>query len=743
MDVKELEKSKIKSKIKAFTPIFTIFMRGIIGFLLARGLIFAEYAPFGLAWCAVGGTPGAIGAVLGYISILYKANSLKYIAICVLIYTGGYVFKDTALIKKQIFMPLVVLICTAAIGFVFVLDSDNPFKSGIFYFAELLIATLCTYFYQTSQRVKSEMRRKTGIAVLATTLILPLSSICCFGLSIGRIIACLLILIAGYYNGIGGGCAAGVTLSFAMGGGHLSAIYGICGLATPLFKGRGQAVYCLSFFILVITGTLWVKMDMDYTLLWESAVAVIAFVPIVRLFGKKIAAVLNREEISQTYNRLQKQLEERIDNTARALSQLSLIFSGAQKEERADYSSVFDAPLQKVCKKCVLSHSCWEREYASSSSALDKAIGSVEQNGVLTREAFPNHFSARCIKMDKFIEEANNELFKLLYRRKHKAQIEESRSFIKKQYGEMAKITARLKDELNLSADRECEAKIADFFEKNEIRAYPTVYRDGRSNLCIEIDGDHTERLCRDGFAKELSDFLQIRLKAPVLKDETVIIRQKENFKVLMGASLNKKDGVGISGDAGSYYRTSEGSLAVLLADGMGSGREAACGASNAIKIAERFHRAKIDMRLSLSAINTALRLKGEESPGFVTLDFMELDLYTGMARLYKCGSAPTYVRSGGKVRKINSTTLPVGTPTPGENNAELFEFQARCGDFIVFITDGVIDATDDLWLCELISEYRGDSPRELSGEIVASAVAKFGAADDMTVLIAYVDKNE
>ena len=147
-------------------------------------------------------------------------------------------------------------------------------------------------------------------------------------------------------------------------------------------------------------------------------------------------------------------------------------------------------------------------------------------------------------------------------------------------------------------------------------------------------------------------------------------------------------------------------------------------------------------MKLSLSAINTALRLKGNESHDFVTIDFMELNLHSGAAKLYKCGGAPTYIKNGGKVRKINSSTLPAGVPAPSENNAELFEFQAHHGDFIVFITDGVTDASDDFWLCDLISNYTGESPRELACEIIASAVSKYGSADDMTVLIVYVDKN-
>lgn len=742
MDVKEINKGKINLKFKSAIPVIAAVARCVIGFILARGLIFAEYAPFGIAWCAASGGIGTVGAILGYASILYKANGLKYIAICILIYTAGYIFRDTTIIKKRAFMPITTLICTASIGFVFVLGGMNPWRDAMFFLTEVALSTASAYFYALSLKGKNERQRRVGLFLLAATAILPLHSVSIFSLSVGKVLSGLLILIMGYYGGVGAGSATGITLSFAMGG-ALSPIYGMCGLVAPLFRTRGVLIYIATFLAVGITATLWTTMNITMAFIGESTMASALFLTIMNFYGVKLEKVFSTKAEVQDYERLKKYLSRRIKRTSEAFYELSYIFGGKREQDEKSFAPVFDAPLQKVCKKCVLANNCWEREFIKNKEAIEVAINALEGKSKLETRDFPVHFAARCIKIDEFIDVANHELAKVLYRKKCRAEIEENRRFIKKQYGEMGRIIAGLNDELALTIDERYEVKISDFFESNEITAYPTVYRDLKNHIHIEVEGERLERLCCEEFAEDLSDYLGFKVTVPIRTgDERIVLRQKETLKVSFGASFNKKRGNTISGDAGSYYRTEEGNLALILADGMGSGNDAAIISSNTIKLVERFNRAKIDMALALSVINSALTVNGESESAFTTIDFMELNLYNGKASIWKLGSAPTYICHKGRVRTINCTTLPAGVPAPKKNNAERNDVQIYPEDFLVFITDGVIETEDDGWISDLIANYKGKSARELTGEIVAAASAKYEGGDDMTVITVYVDKN-
>ena len=742
MDVKEIEKGKINSKLKNAIPVLAAISRGIIGFILARGLIFAEYAPFGIAWCAASGGVGTVGAILGYASILYKANGLKYVAICILIYTAGYIFRDTTIIKKRAFMPVATIVCTASIGFVFVLGGMNPLRDMIFFLSEVALSAVSAYFYGLALKGKNERQRRVGFSLLAATAILPLDGVSIFSLSVGKIASGLLILIMGYYGGVGAGSATGITLSFAMGG-ALSPIYGMCGLIAPLFRTRGIFAYIASFLTVGVVATLWTTLDLTAVFVGESALASALFLTVMNFCGDKLKKAFAKKAEANGYERMKKYINRRIRQTSEAFYELSYIFSGKKEQDEKSFTPVFDAPLQKVCKKCVLANNCWEREFVKNKEAMEVALSVLERKSKLEARDFPVHFTARCIKFDEFINAANNELTKVLYRKKCKAEIEGNRSFIKKQYGEMGRIIEEMKDELTLTPDEKYEMKISDFFEMHEITAYPTVYRDFKNHIRIEIEGERLERLCCEEFAEDLSDFLGFKVTVPTRTgDECIALRQKETLKVSLGASFNKKRGNAVSGDAGSYYRTEDGNLALILADGMGSGNEAAIISSNTVKLMERFNRAKIDMGLALSVINSALTVNGESDGVFTTVDFMELNLYNGKASFWKLGSAPTYIRHKGRVRKINCTTLPAGVPTPSKNIAERTDVQIYPEDFLVFITDGVIETENDGWIFDLISNYKGKSARELTGEIVAAASAKYEGGDDMTVITVYVDKN-
>ena len=66
-------------------------------------------------------------------------------------------------------------------------------------------------------------------------------------------------------------------------------------------------------------------------------------------------------------------------------------------------------------------------------------------------------------------------------------------------------------------------------------------------------------------------------------------------------------------------------------------------------------------------------------------------DLYQGTCEILKAGASVTFIRSRGGVEKISSDSLPVGVVQ--ELEIEKSVRQLEDGDFVVMVTDGVLDA--------------------------------------------------
>ena len=155
------------SAIASSPPIAKVLTRLIkfgFGYLISGGVVLDGWAPFGLAFAAGMGTSngavfGIIGAMIGYFRIMAYANGLKYIAICILIYTVGFVFRGTWLTKHAWFMPISAGVCTAAIGFVFVAQMGFPLAQTVFFATEVMLVCLCTHLLGC---VRIPRRRRRG-----------------------------------------------------------------------------------------------------------------------------------------------------------------------------------------------------------------------------------------------------------------------------------------------------------------------------------------------------------------------------------------------------------------------------------------------------------------------------------------------------------------------------------------------------------------------------------------------------
>ena len=186
------------------------------------------------------------------------------------------------------------------------------------------------------------------------------------------------------------------------------------------------------------------------------------------------------------------------------------------------------------------------------------------------------------------------------------------------------------------------------------------------------------------------------------------------------GVAAKKKDGQTVSGDTGAWFKHDDGSLYVLLCDGMGSGSLAEQESALAVRLLEQFLRAGVRPENALRTLNSALALRNDEAAGgFTTIDLLRVDLFTGEAGVYKYGAAPTYVKKGYSVSRITGTALPAGL-TAGEGvSPDVTRLQLEAGDCVLLVTDGVAGSASDQWVRDRLAAFDGGSPRELAQALI------------------------
>ncbi len=216
---------------------------------------------------------------------------------------------------------------------------------------------------------------------------------------------------------------------------------------------------------------------------------------------------------------------------------------------------------------------------------------------------------------------------------------------------------------------------------------------------------------------------------------EGSVVHRDMRMTYHLGSALCPKTGETVSGDSVGSFQTDTGALCVVLADGMGSGEAARRESSLAVRLLERFLKSGIPPELSLRTLCGALTVRQEQGNGFTTIDLLHLSLQNGDATLYKYGAAPSYLKNGGRVRRMTCSCLPIGLQ--GENTApEATPFCLSDGMIFVMVTDGVADETDDEWLQNLLAGWSGDDPQSLAAAILADSYEHRGTVDDRGVLV-------
>lgn len=740
-----------------------------LGFMGGSVRIFGQCGPFGLALagrsgCGAEGVSCVLGAALGYITVGGVSHGIRYVAALILIYTAAFVFRDTSLGSARAFMSAVTAALTALTGALRFFESIFAIRTAVDLLTETLLAGLCTYFFtlalegERSETEEEEKRAFVGNVLLCSMSVMALCPLDIWNtISLGRLAAVFGVLLCSYGGGAAAGCIGGVVmgLSVDMALGRdpvFMMCYALSGLLSGLLNKRGRLMFLLSFVLSNALAVFWHwGIRQEIGALYESFIISVIFMLLSSRSLSLLTAALHCVGVGSGEAALRRYTARRTRDLADAFRDLyETVRQNVEIESNDnDVATVYDRAAEQICSTCRQKGECWHKDYMDTLSLLNDATAALRKKGRLSKEDLPPRFLERCGNADAFLEAINGEIRAMTYRRRFRARLEENRSAAYGQFRYLATVLDAVADELKNSSgpDTMAERRLLRHLHSLDMDAAVSVFREKSGRLRVIIESPQLSHLTgSESYLDKLSALLGVRLccpPTPTRESGRLLLMEAEPLTVSVGVAAVKKEGESVSGDRGTYFKTEQGVLCVLLSDGMGSGENAARESVSTVRILERFLRAGVEPATAMKILNSVMLLKNGENWGYATVDLMCIDLFTGETAFYKYGAAPSYVRNGRNVRRVKGISLAAGILATEGEAPDVVRMDLRPGGIAIIASDGVLTRRSDIWLRDLLLRYEGGDTRELARQVLREAMGQHGCGDDMTVLAVKVEERQ
>ncbi len=479
-------------------------VRMLLGAVLAGADLPGGYAPFGAAFVGASGSGieglcALIGAVFGSFCFRGMEDGLRDMAAAVLIFSVAFAFFDVKLYKKSWFMPAVTALMVGATGFVSLPVGWLRTSGVACYLTATLLAGGAAYFDRVALSVREvpkgeelTHRQRVSLLLFGGTILMSLARVTLLDeLSVGCVLAGLVVLCAGNLGGLGAGAAAGVCAGLAMdlakGAPLYSLALGFAGLFAGAFRRQGRLFGALAYVLAdgVVALWLWESTRGAAALLYETFVVSVIFVTLPEGLFHRLAARMEPNAAPEGEARRRAFVREKLEGTAEAFRSVYENLRGSFTPERGNGENpavVYRRAADKVCVRCALRDACWEREYESTVRAMNDGLPAMLERGRGKAADLPQWFSARCIRLPNLLEAMDEEISALLLRRRYQNRLRENRAAVCRQYGQLAQVLEEAALELGaeLTPEPVRERRLRHYLAARGLEGEGTVFLDQR-----------------------------------------------------------------------------------------------------------------------------------------------------------------------------------------------------------------------------------------------------------------------
>lgn len=334
----------------------------------------------------------------------------------------------------------------------------------------------------------------------------------------------------------------------------------------------------------------------------------------------------------------------------------------------------------------------------------------------------------------------------------------ENRQIISSHLNEVAKIMTETACETLTLAPMENRKRrrLIQALAEESIRAENPCYflqNNGKQAIVLTMKTVRGQKIAAEEAADMISVLLDKRLQLSVSSPYTIestphsfVLEEETDFLILTGFSKAVKEDEAVSGDNYTVMEAEKGRVTIMLSDGTGSGRKACRDSERVLDLMEKMLEAGYDIEAAVNMVNTVLFVVGEDG-NHPTLDICEIDLYQGNCQLRKVGGATTFLKRSGEVEQLAFGSLPLGI-LPQADVRPLCK-KLEDGDYLVMVSDGVVDAFEqeeyEKTISEIIEDIEDSNPGDFAERLLRIALRASGGRihDDMTIGVIGIWENK
>lgn len=459
-------------------------------------------------------------------------------------------------------------------------------------------------------------------------------------------------------------------------------------------------------------------------------------------------------------------LEELIQNTRNQMKEISFSYEklshilkkmperqwNLQEEE---VLNILGRTSVEACEECGHFYQCYRKDKQDVLNEVKQMLSQMEKGGTGGKIRIPSAFKERCLRQERFVEALFQSYEIIGINRSWQNKMLYQRKVMASQMEEMSRILFDCSAVMGYDKKgEECWEKVLRKCLKREkvLLSYIRFYENAGKRKEVFLTARSKRGSCS---SERIAGILTNVLKVPMIParecrlavyEETALFHFAEdvNFRVLTGVSQAAKEGEDVCGDLFSIIRLPKGKEIFLLADGMGSGEKAMEEGKQTLELVEQLLDTGFHEEESLRLANSAITF-GVERTMYSSIDLVSLNLFTGVMKMIKAGSAATFIVRKERIEVICSKTLPAGLLW--EVEFDVLYKKLYDGDNVVLVSDGILDCISGDEPEEELKSYlpslRRENPKQAADKIMEWALSQNNGnkRDDMSVMVIHIWK--